>query len=185
MAIAAVASSIDAEDRIQTTPIEWPSLIEGDGVKMHRITGEESPHFKTICSWYKISPEELTEELDSMVLWCICDSTDQPVGTLNIEADLHEQVTDKALAEELFNQGKTLEISYSIIESRWNQGWGKKAVRAWMDEAGRHPYGKCLFAVVDEKNQYSIQILQKSGFHYHGNYFHSSAPEVNRLIYIS
>ena len=164
--------------------IEWPSLIQGDGVKLHRVTGEASRYFETICSWYEKQPEELTDELNSLVLWCICDETDQPLGTLQIEADLYEQVTDKAVAEKLFNQGKTLELSYSIIESRWNQGWGKKAVNAWIDEANRHSYGKHLFAVVDETNQPSIRILEKNGFHYYGSYFHPSEPEVKRLIYI-
>lgn len=169
----------------QVMAIEWPSLMQGDGVKLHRVKGEESPYFTSICSWYEKKPEELTEELNSAVLWCICDETDQPLGTIFIEADLDEQVTDKAEADKLFNQGKTLELSYAVIESLWNKGWGSKALKAWMEEANRHPYGKGLFAVVDEMNQPSIRILEKSGFQYHGHYFHPSEPEVKRLIYIS
>lgn len=171
----------------QARHIEWPSVIHGDQLKLHRITNETHRFFPLICSWYHLEPKALSEGLKTFTIWGICNEHDQPLGIFRFDQHLSltsllQHVPDENLAKELFSQNKTFEISYALDDPYQGQGFGSKAIKAWIDEATRHSFGKCLFAVVDETNKASIRILEKNSFQYLGSYFHNKE---NRLIYVS
>jgi hypothetical protein len=71
--------------QMREIPVEWPSVIQGDQVTLHVVTGERNEHFQAICSMYKIEPEALSEELNNMTLWSICDEANRPVGVIQID----------------------------------------------------------------------------------------------------
>ncbi len=180
-------SSPIQQPQMREIHVEWPRLIQGDQVTLHLVTAERNDHFQAMCSWYKIEPEVLSEELNSITLWCICDEADQPVGAIHIDrysslADLKNQVSDERLAAELFNQNRTFEISYSLGDPHQGRGLGSKAVKAWVDEANRLQCGKYVFAVVKSDNKPSIRILDKNAFCDIGNYIHDETHE-NTLLY--
>lgn len=173
--------------QMQEVRVEWPRLIQGDQVTLHLVTAESSEHFQAICSMYKIESEVLSEELNTMTLWCICDEADRPVGAIQIDrysslTDLKKQVSDEELARELFKQNRTFEISYALDEPHRGRGIGSKAVKAWIDEANRHQYGKYVFAVVNADNKASSRILEKNAFQYKGSYIHNIINE-NTFLY--
>jgi RimJ/RimL family protein N-acetyltransferase len=175
------------QSQMQEIHIEWPHIIKGDQVTLHFVTAERNEHFQAMCSMYKIEPEALSEELGNMALWCICDEANRPIGAIQIDrysslSDLKRQVSDEGLAEELFNQNRTFEISYALDEPHRGRGLGSKAVKTWVDEALYRQYGKYVFAVVSADNKPSSRILEKNAFHYNGSYVHDKTNE-NTLLY--
>jgi len=139
---------------------------------------------------YKLSEENLAIELKDMVLWCIYNEDNQPVGAIQLNSysslpSLTKQVSDQRLAEYLFSSQKTIELSYALAEHSRGKGVGSKAVKAFIDHARSCNWGKHLFAVVSEENQPSIRILEKNNLSYIGNYYHDEVKEHIRLYGVS
>lgn len=136
---------------------DWTPIIYGNQTELHLVTAEKTNHFYAICNMYEIPEEELIEELDNMVLWCIYDTDQNPIGAIQIDRfssllELKKQVSDTALADHLFSKGKILELSYALDEKNRGRGLGSKVVKAWVDNARQNQWGQHLFAVVNQNN---------------------------------
>jgi len=165
---------------------KWTETIDGNGMTFRLVTPTRDKSFLAICDMYKLSEEKLAIELQDMVLWCIYNKDNQPVGAIQLNSysslqSLTKQVSDGQLAEYLFSSQKTIELSYALAEQSRGKGVGSKAVKAFIDHARSCNWGKHLFAVVSKENQPSIRILEKNSLSHIGNYYHDEVKEHIRL----
>jgi RimJ/RimL family protein N-acetyltransferase len=160
----------------------WEETIHGDGLSMHLVTKEKNDFFQAICKMYQLEEQQLEEGLESMVLWCIYDEKNCPIGIIQIDhyaslEALKVQVSDPALASQLFSKQKVLELSYTLDENNRGRGLGSKSVQTWLNYARQNAWSSSLFAVVDVENKASIRILEKNSLAYLGEYVHSETKE--------
>jgi RimJ/RimL family protein N-acetyltransferase len=165
----------------------WSDTIHGDGLNMQRVTKEATESFQAICKMYELEEKELEEELKLMVMWCIYNDKNEPVGAIQIDSypslkALKVQVSDPKLAQGLFSKQQTLELSYALSEANRGHGLGSKAVQTWINYARKNTWGSSIFAVVSADNKASIRILEKNGLSYQGQYIHTKTQD-NTLIY--
>lgn len=160
----------------------WEETIHGDGISFHLVTKERNDFFQAICKMYQLEEQQLEEGLESMVLWCIYDEKNCPIGIIQIDhyaslEALKVQVSDPALASQLFSKQKVLELSYTLDENNRGRGLGSKSVQTWLNYARQNAWSSSLFAVVDVENKASIRILEKNSLAYLGEYVHSETKE--------
>lgn len=166
---------------------QWTETIHANDLTLRLVTSARDNSFFAICDMYDLSEETLTMELKDMVLWCIYNGENQPIGAIQLDAysslqGLTKQVSDQRLAQYLFSSEKHIELSYALTEQSRGKGFGSKAVKAFIDHARSCVWGKHLFAVVSENNQPSILTLEKNYFSYIGNYYNDEIKE-NILLY--
>ncbi len=164
----------------------WTDTIHAKDITFRLVTSAKNDAFFAICDMYKLSEENLAEELENMVLWCVFDKENQPIGGIQLDRysslqGLKKQVSDPKLAEYLFSSKKDIELSYALTEKSRGKGLGSKAITAFINHAHTCEWGKHLFAVVSEDNQPSIRILEKNAFSHIGNYQHDVSKENIRL----
>lgn len=169
------------------TDYTWADTIQGDGLSMQLVTKEKTEPFQAICKMYELEEDELADELKSMVMWCIYDGKNQPIGAIQIDQylsldALKVQVSDPKLAMGLFSKQQTLELSYALSEANRGHGLGSKAVQTWINYARHNSWSTSVFAVVSADNKASIRILEKNGLSYQGQYVHPKTNE-NTLVY--
>ena len=71
---------------LRTGEINWQQTIHGDGVTLHRVTADQNDYFHAVCKMYTIDSDDLVVQLKSMVLWCVCDEKNIPVGAIHLES---------------------------------------------------------------------------------------------------
>lgn len=160
----------------------WEETIHGDGISFHLVTKEKNDFFRAICKMYQIEEQQLEEGLESMVLWCIYNEKNCPIGIIQIDRytsleALKVQVSDPVLASQLFSKQQLLEFSYTLDEEHRGHGLGSKAVQTWLNYARQNSWSSSLFAVVDVENKASIRILEKNSLSHLGEYVHSETKE--------
>lgn len=172
---------------IDLSSSNWPKHIEGNLIAFDLVTNEKNEAFYAICEMYQISQEDLSSHLESMVIWCIYDEMQQPVGAVQVDTyqtlqQLEKQVTDQELAKKLFDSGHVFELSYALAEQYRGKGLGSKAVKTWIEKMHSLHLDEHFFALVNADNHPSIRIMEKVGFASLGNFTHDVLNE-NILLF--
>ena len=157
------------------------TIVAENSIHIELATTEKNAPFKAIQKMYQMDEKDLLDELVSSVFWCIY-RDEQPIGAIQLDKyssldELKIQVSDESLANELYSNGRFLELSYALDEPYRGQGLGSIAVKAWVNDARQNAWGKHTFAIVDKENIPSQKIMEKNHLTYIGDYFHNKVKQ--------
>lgn len=145
------------------------NLVIDDQVYLDRLESH-SPQLKIVAKAYNTFLSSLENAIESgkMILWSIV-KDNQIVGLIQLDpyesaADLQRQITDRDLAQKVFNQGSFLEASMYIEESHRGKGLGSKIIKVCLEKGNAYPAFRNIFMVVDQANSPSNRLLEKYGF---------------------